>query len=68
MTHGQRDPRVVPYLSVSPGAEAIAWYVRAFAAVENNRFEMDDGRLGHAMLTLENGAAVYLADDFPDMI
>lgn len=62
------DPPVMPYLSVDRGHEALDWYRRAFAATENNRFDMEDGRLGHAMLTLANGGAIYLADDFPEMV
>ncbi len=61
------DPPVTPYLSVDRGHEALDWYRRALAAVENNRFDMEDGRLGHAMMTLGNGGAIYLADDFPEM-
>lgn len=62
------DPPVMPYLMVSRGHEALAWYKRAFAATENNRFDMEDGRLAHAMLTLENGGAIYLADPFPEVL
>lgn len=61
------DPPVMPYLSVDRGHEALEWYTRAFGAVQNNRFDADDGRLAHAMLTLGNGGAVYLADDFPEI-
>ena len=61
------DPPVVPYLSVSRGHEALEWYVRAFAATEDARYDMEDGRLGHVKLTLDNGGVVYVADDFPEM-
>ena len=67
MAYCPPDPPVMPYLSVSRGHEALDWYKRAFGALQNNQFDMDDGRLGHAMLTLENGGAIYLADDFPEM-
>lgn len=61
------DPPVVPYLSVKRGHEALAWYLRAFGGREIVRYDMDDGRLGHAMLELGNGGKIYLADDFPEL-
>ncbi|MBU1325834.1 MAG: VOC family protein [Alphaproteobacteria bacterium] len=68
MTYVPPDPPVTPHLMVQDGHRALAWYLEAFAGTENNRFDMDDGRLGHAMLTLENGAAIYLADEFPEAV
>ena len=61
------DPPVVPYLMVDRGHEALGWYRRAFGAREVNRYDMDDGRLGHAMLEMPFGGAVYLADEFPEL-
>jgi len=59
-------PGVYPYLSVSGGAAAIAFYVRAFGAVEEFKNLADDGaRILHARLRI-NGAAVLLSDDFPE--
>lgn len=58
-----RSP-VVPYLSVRGGAEAIAFYVKAFGAEEAERYEFD-GKVGHAALTI-NGGGLYLADEFPE--
>ena len=66
-TYHPPDPAVMPYLSVDRGHEALEWYKRALAATENNRFDANDGRLAHAMLTLGNGGAIYLADDFPEI-
>lgn len=68
MTYHPPDPPVVPYLMVLGGHDACDWYLRAFGGTQNNRFDMDDGRLAHAMLTLENGAAIYVADEFPEAV
>ena len=62
------DPPVTPYLMVGNGARALDWYVRAFGGRSVNRYDMEDGRLGHAMLELANGGAIYLADEFPELI
>lgn len=62
------DPPVVPYLMVRNGARALDWYARAFGGRELNRFDADDGRLAHAMVELGNGGAVYLADEFPELL
>ncbi|GAA0639066.1 VOC family protein [Brevundimonas lenta] len=67
MTYVPPDPPVVPYLVVDRGHEALAWYLRAFGATEKVSYDMDDGRLGHAMLELANGGMIYLADEFPEM-
>jgi len=67
MTYVPPDPPVVPYLMVDRGHEALDWYLRAFGAKETARYDMDDGRLGHAMLVLANGGAIYLADPFLEM-
>ena len=64
MTYVPPDPPVVPYLMVRDGHAALDWYVRAFGAREIVRYNMDDGRLGHAMLELENGGSIYLSDEF----
>jgi PhnB protein len=68
MTYVPPDPPVVPYLMVGNGHRALVWYVGAFGGREVDRFDMEDGRLGHAMLTLANGGSVYVADEFPEMI
>ena len=57
---------VVPYLTVSDGKGAIAFYKKGLAAKEVMRMPADDGkRLMHAQLEI-NGHAVYLSDDFPE--
>ena len=57
---------VTPYFSVNNGAEAIAFYVKAFGAKELFRIPMPDGRVGHAELQIGD-SRVMLADEFPDM-
>lgn len=57
---------VTPYLTVSPAADAIEWYGRAFGAVEQFRVADDQGRLGHAELDID-GARVMLSDEHPEL-
>ncbi|HYD27736.1 VOC family protein [Brevundimonas sp.] len=62
------DPPITPYLMVGNGHRAVDWYIRAFAGRQCNRFDAEDGRLAHAMVELANGGAIYIADEFPEMI
>lgn len=57
---------VTPYLSIQGAAEAIAFYAKAFDAVELFRLKMTDGRIGHAELRFGN-AIIMLADEYPEM-
>ena len=58
---------VVPYVVVSDGAAAIAFYIKAFGAEELQRMATPDGsRIVHAALRM-NGGTLFLADDFPEM-
>ena len=66
MVYVPPDPPVTPYLMVGNGHRALDWYVRAFGAREVDRNDTEDGRLGHAMLTLANGGSIYVADEFPE--
>ena len=59
-------PPLSPYLMVKRGPEALDWYVRAFGAEVVERYDMDDGRLGHATLSL-NGGSLMLSDEFPEL-
>ena len=59
-------PAVIPYLSVHDAAAAITFYVEAFGAIETLRFVGDDGRVGHAELTI-GGARFNLADEYPEI-
>ncbi len=59
-------PAALPYLAVAGAREAIAWYVDAFGAVVvGDPIVMDDGRIGHAELSIAGGM-IYLADEFPE--
>ena len=57
---------ITPYLSIKGAAEAIAYYQRAFGAVELYRLAMPDGRIGHAELQIGD-SRIMLADEMPDM-
>lgn len=59
-------PGVYPYLTVKGGAEAVAFYEKAFGARELLRNLGQDGvRIMHSRLEI-NGDIVMLSDDFSD--
>ncbi|MBG0568519.1 VOC family protein [Actinoplanes aureus] len=57
---------MVPYLCCADAAAAIEFYTAVFEAVEVERWTGDDGRIGHAELTLA-GQPLYLADEHPEI-
>lgn len=58
---------VIPYLTISGAAEAIAFYEKAFGAVERTRMPTEDGKhILHAHLSI-NGGDVFLSEDLPDI-
>jgi len=57
---------VTPYLVVDGAAEAIAFYKKAFNAVEIFRMEGPDHRIGHAEIKIGD-SHIMLADAFPEM-
>ena len=57
---------MTPYICVSPAADALAWYRDVLDAVETVRYTGDDGRIGHAEITIA-GADVMLSDEYPDL-
>ena len=57
---------VTPYLIVDGAAKAIAFYKKAFSAVELFRMEGPDGRIGHAEIKIGD-SPVMLADEHPEM-
>ena len=57
---------LTPYLAVSGAAAAIDWYRDVLGAIETLRFVGDDGRVGHAELTIGT-ARVMLADEHPEI-
>ncbi len=60
-------PAAIPYLAVTDARAAIAWYVDALGAtVIGDPIVMDDGRVGHAELSIGDGV-LYLADEFPEL-
>lgn len=56
---------VTPHLVCAGAADAIAFYVRAFGAVETSRLPGPDGRLMHAMVRIGD-SAVMLVDEMPE--
>ncbi len=58
--------KVTAYLCANGAAEAIEFYKRAFGATENFRMAEDDGRIGHAEITIGD-TTLYLSDDWPEM-
>jgi PhnB protein len=61
---------ISPHLTIRDGraSEAIDFYMRAFGVTEIFRKEAQDGkRLMHAHLEV-NGGALFLNDDFPEMM
>ncbi len=60
-------PAALPYLSVVNARAAIAWYADAFGAVVvGDPIVMDDGRIGHAEIAIDDGV-LYLADEYPEL-
>ena len=56
---------VFPYLMVRDSAAAIAFYQRAFGAVELFRLVEPSGRIGHAELQI-GPAVLMVCDEFPE--
>lgn len=65
-TSGPTTATITPYLCVSPATEALAWYRDHLGAIETIRYTGDDGRIGHAEVTIE-GATVMLSDEYPEL-
>lgn len=61
-----KPQRLMPYIAVRGGADAIDFYVRALGAVEKYRLvDPGDGKIGHAELTLGD-STLMLSDEYPD--
>ena len=54
---------ITPYLSLSNCSEAMAFYTRAFGAVEMYRMAAPDGKVMHAEMRFGN-AVIMLSDEF----
>ncbi|GAA2568158.1 VOC family protein [Mycolicibacterium diernhoferi] len=60
-------PAAIPYLSVPDARTAIDWYIDALgASLVGAPILMDDGRVGHAELSV-GGGILYLADEYPEL-
>ena len=57
----------IPYLTVGDSRAALQFYAEVFGAERTGElFEMDDGRIGHAEMTIGD-QLIYLADEFAEM-
>ena len=56
---------VTPHLVARDAAAALAFYGRAFGAVERYRLVEPSGKIGHAEFTVGD-AVVMIADEYPD--
>ena len=56
---------LVPYLCCAGAAAAIDFYTTTFGAVEVERWTADDGRIGHAELTLAGEPLVIKVNGAP---
>ena len=57
---------ITPYLIVAGGAGALAFYARAFGAVERDRMQDPSGRIRHAEIVIGD-SHVMLADEHPEI-
>ena len=57
-------PRVVPYLTVAGGADAIDFYVKVLGATERGRMPAPGGKVGHAELEIGD-SMIMLSDEMP---
>ena len=63
-----RPPRrlLVPYIAVHDASAALQWYADALDGDETVRYVGDDGRIGHAEMTI-HGARIMLSDAYPEI-
>ena len=57
--------RATPYLCVKGAGQAIAFYVRAFGAVETMRLAEPGGRIGHAEIRIGD-SPIMISDEYPE--
>ncbi len=60
-----RGPAVTPYLCVADGRAALAWYAEALGAQVGPPWVDEDGRIGHAELSV-GGHRVFLSESYPE--
>jgi PhnB protein len=58
---------ITPYLIVHDGTAAVAFYKRAFGAIERLRLPRPDGKIAHAEVLIGD-SVVMLADEAPEMM
>jgi len=56
---------LTPYLVCDGAADAMAWYQRAFGAVDCGRLQGPDGKLMHGMVRIGD-SALMLSDENPE--
>jgi uncharacterized glyoxalase superfamily protein PhnB len=56
----------IPYLCVAGADRALAFYAEAFGGVETTRLTDEDGRVGHAEMSI-HGVQLMLSDEHPEM-
>jgi uncharacterized glyoxalase superfamily protein PhnB len=64
-TPATKAATITPYICVADAKAALTWYADAFGAVEEVRYVGDDGRIGHAEISIE-GARLMLSDEYPE--
>jgi uncharacterized glyoxalase superfamily protein PhnB len=57
---------LTPYLAIAGAGEAIEWYRDVLGAIETTRYVGDDGRIGHAELSI-GGNRLMLSDEYADI-
>lgn len=57
--------KISPYACYKNAAEAIAFYTKAFGAVEQFRLAEPSGRIGHAEIKI-GGSVLMMSDEYPD--
>jgi PhnB protein len=62
----QGNPSLSCYLTVRGAADALAFYKKAFGAVETVRMDEPNGRVGHAEMKIGD-SAFMLADEYPEL-
>jgi PhnB protein len=61
-----KEQTLVPYLSYADAPAALEFLRDAFGFEERARYEMPDGRVGHAEMAL-GGSMLYLASAYPEI-
>jgi PhnB protein len=57
--------RATPYLCVKGASDALAFYAKAFGAIETMRLAEPGGRIGHAEIRIGD-APIMISDEYPE--